>query len=108
MVTWSQHVTSWRREVHKLYADVRAELDPAAGHAWRVRRRVELFECHPASARQPGQHLRHAPYDPAYRFLVKPKPTELEVCVEPRASGSPAHVPVVENGRPKRVTKCSV
>ncbi len=91
LVTWSQHVTSWRREVHKLYADVRAEPDPAAGHAWWVRRRVELFECHPASARQPGQHLRHAPYDPAYRFLVKPKPTELEAWRP--ATGTDGEVP---------------
>jgi uncharacterized protein (DUF1684 family) len=73
---WAQAVASWRREVHRLYADVRAEPDPTVGHALWVRRRTELFDRHPASARQAGQALRHAAYDPAYRFVVTPSPAE--------------------------------
>jgi uncharacterized protein (DUF1684 family) len=71
-------VASWRREVHALYAAVRAERDPAAAHRLWVRRRAELFESHPASPRRPGQRLRHAEYDPAYRFTVPVVPAELE------------------------------
>lgn len=64
-------VASWRREVHALYAAVRAEPDPATAHALWVERRSELFLDHPASPRREGQQLRHAPYDPAYRFVVE-------------------------------------
>lgn len=71
-------MTSWRREVHDLYAAVRAESDPAAAHAAWVAGRTRLFETHPASPRQSGQALRHAPYDPAYRFVVEPVPAEPE------------------------------
>jgi uncharacterized protein len=63
-------VASWRREVHALYAAVRAEADAARAHAAWVRARSRLFEQHPASPRRPGQRLRHAPYDPAFRFVV--------------------------------------
>jgi uncharacterized protein len=73
---WAEAVASWRREVHRLYADVRAEPDPAVAHALWVRRRMEQFERHPASARQAGQVLRHAAYDPAYRFEVTPSAAE--------------------------------
>ena len=68
--TWAQQVASWRREVHGLYAAVRAAPDPETGHGLWVEGRTELFDRHPASARQPGQRLRHAAYDPAYRFVV--------------------------------------
>ncbi|MEP6629836.1 MAG: DUF1684 domain-containing protein [Lapillicoccus sp.] len=78
LLAWSEDVASWRREVVALYADVRDEPDSAAAHAMWVTRRVELFERHPASARQPGQTLRHAPYDPAYRFVVTPTAAEPE------------------------------
>jgi uncharacterized protein (DUF1684 family) len=71
-------VASWRREVHALYAAVRAEPDPAAAHALWVGRRSELFLDHPASPRRGDQSLRHAPYDPAYRFVVPVEPAELE------------------------------
>jgi uncharacterized protein len=77
-LSWAQHVASWRREVHALYADVRATADPSVGHETWVRRRTELFERHPASPRQPGQALQHAAYDPAYRFAVRPQPAEPE------------------------------
>ena len=79
LLTWSQHVASWRREVHALYADVRADSDPASAHADWVERRTVLFDRHPASARQPGQQLRHAAYDPAYRFVLELLPADEEV-----------------------------
>ena len=63
-------VASWRREVHALYAAVRAEPDPATAHALWVDTRSRLFQEHPASPRREGQQLRHAVYDPAYRFVV--------------------------------------
>jgi hypothetical protein len=78
LLAWSQHVASWRREVHDLYAAVRAERDVAAGHAAWVAGRAALFEEHPASARQAGQELRHAAYDPAYRFLLPLEPAGAE------------------------------
>jgi len=71
-------VASWRREVHALYAAVRAEADPAAAHALWVERRSALFAEHPASPRRPGQRLRHAPYDPAYRFVCAVEPADLD------------------------------
>jgi uncharacterized protein len=74
--TWSQHVASWRREVHALYAAVRDEPDPEAAHGIWVEARTELFDSHPASARQPGQRLRHAAYDGAYRFVLEMQPAD--------------------------------
>ena len=70
-------VASWRREVHSLYAAVRAERDPAAAHALWVHGRTGLFETHPASPRRPGQRMRHAAYDPAFRFTVPVVPADL-------------------------------
>ena len=64
-------VASWRREVHALYAAVRSEPDAATAHASWVDLRSRLFLEHPASPRREGQQLRHAPYDPAYRFVVE-------------------------------------
>ncbi|CAN5502611.1 hypothetical protein BH10ACT8_BH10ACT8_18970 [soil metagenome] len=61
-------VVDWRRQVHALYGAVRAERDPAAGHAVWIAGRTELFGSHPASPRMAGQQLRHADYDPAFRF----------------------------------------
>jgi uncharacterized protein (DUF1684 family) len=61
-------VVDWRRQVHALYGAVRAERDPAAGHAVWIEGRTELFGSHPASPRMAGQQLRHADYDPAFRF----------------------------------------
>jgi hypothetical protein len=66
--TWSQQVASWRHEVHALYDAVRRNADPAAAHAEWVEGRTALFHDHPATALQPGQELRHADYDPAFRF----------------------------------------
>jgi uncharacterized protein len=71
-------VASWRREVHDLYAAVRATEDPASAHVLWVEGRSELFLGHPASPRRDKQRLRHAPYDSAYRFVVRVEPTPLE------------------------------
>ena len=95
--SWSQQVASWRREVQALYADVRAGSDPAAAHAAWVERRTALFRDHPASARQPGQELRHAPYDPAYRFEVEMEPAEPEEWAP--ATGTDGAVPFTRAGR---------
>ncbi|WP_235529287.1 DUF1684 domain-containing protein [Phycicoccus sp. Root101] len=69
---------SWRREVHALYLAIRAEPDPATAHALWVGTRSRLFLEHPASPRREGQSLRHAPYDPAFRFVVPVEPAEQE------------------------------
>jgi uncharacterized protein (DUF1684 family) len=69
---------SWRREVHALYAAVRAEPDPERAHALWVETRSRLFLEHPASPRREGQAMRHAPYDPAFRFVVPVEPAEQE------------------------------
>ncbi len=59
----------WRRRVAALYAEVRATPDPATAHRSWCAGRQRLFRDHPDS---PGRTvtLRHAPYDPAYRFEV--------------------------------------
>ena len=66
----------WRRQVGRLYADVRAASTPAQGHAlWRAGR-DRLFATHPDSPLEPAQRegfrgLPVAPYDPALRFDVE-------------------------------------
>jgi len=97
LLGWSQDVSSWRREVSDLYAAVRAEPDPSVAHAFWVARRVELFEGHPASARQPGQSLRNASYDPAYRFVVTPGAADTESWRP--TTGSDGEVPFERAGR---------
>jgi uncharacterized protein (DUF1684 family) len=84
-------LTDWRRRVSRLYDDVRAESDPAQGHAlWRAGR-DELFRTHPQTALLPDDPLRERglpywPYDPAWRFeleLVEPtREQRLEVPTE--------------------------
>jgi uncharacterized protein len=93
----SQQVASWRRSVHAIYSDVRANADPAAAHSEWVERRTALFHDHPASARQPGQGLSHAPYDPAYRFVLPIEPAEPDEW-EP-TTGSDGSVPFRRAGR---------
>ncbi|WP_211249278.1 DUF1684 domain-containing protein [Nocardioides aequoreus] len=76
-------VRDWRRQVFALYAAVRAEPEPAAGHdLWR-RSRDELFRDHPASPLLPEQRagfagLTVAAYDPAWRFEVEVRPAAEE------------------------------
>lgn len=76
----------WRRQVHDLYADVRAAAsrgDPAEGHRlWRAGR-DRLFAAHPDSPLPPAERtafsgLPVAPYDPALRFEV-----EVDSAVDP-------------------------
>jgi uncharacterized protein (DUF1684 family) len=68
-------LADWRRRVSALYAAVRAEADPATGHArWRAGRDA-LFLEHPQSPLPPGSPLRETglpcwPYDPDLRFEV--------------------------------------
>ena len=75
---YSLAVADWRREVHALYRAVRDEQAPEAAHALWVAGRTELFDRHPASPRMAGQRLRHADYDPSYRFSVPLEPTEAD------------------------------
>ncbi len=63
----------WRRRVARLYAEVRAEPDPAAAHDHWRRTRDHLLRTHPDSpipepsrASYPGAPV--APYDPLLRF----------------------------------------
>ncbi len=66
-------LADWRRRIAELYATVRAEPDPAGGHAlWRAGR-DRLLRTHPQSPLPPGDPLRagglpYWPYDPALRF----------------------------------------
>lgn len=73
----------WRRQVAALYAAVRAEDDPAAGHErWR-RGRDRLFAEHPDSPLLPGDPRRTeglpvAAYDLDLRFTAAVEPAEPE------------------------------
>ena len=67
---YSLLVADWRRQVHALYRAVRAAHSPAAAHEMWIAGRTELFDNHGASPRMPGQQLRHADYDPAFRFTL--------------------------------------
>ena len=77
----------WRRQVARLYADVRAAPTPADGHdLWRAGRDRLLAE-HPDSPLEPADRthftgLPVAPYDPALRFDV-----ELDTDVTPPLGG---------------------
>jgi uncharacterized protein (DUF1684 family) len=78
-LTGDLELIDWRRQVAALYADVRAEADPARGHAvWRVGR-DRLFRAHPQSPLSVGDPLRETglpywPYDPALRFELELRP----------------------------------
>jgi hypothetical protein len=71
----------WRRRVATLYADVRAEPDPAAGRElWRTGR-DELLRTHPQSPLKPGDPMRDSgvpvwPYDPELRWELELEPAE--------------------------------
>ena len=90
-------IASWRRAVHDLYAAVRAEAEPADAHAIWVAGRSRMFADHPASARQDGQTLRHATYDPAYRFVVPIDSAEPQSWTPP--TGTDGDVPFTRVGR---------
>lgn len=81
MDTPELELLDWRRRVGVLYADVRAETDPARGHAlWRAGR-DELFRTHPQSPLPPGDPLRETglpywPYDPDLRFTLPVLPPD--------------------------------
>ena len=83
-----------------MYADIRADPDPAAAHARWVERRAALFHDHPATARQPGQELHHAAYDPAYRFVLEMQAAEPDEW-EP-TTGSDGAVPFRRGGASSR------
>jgi uncharacterized protein (DUF1684 family) len=72
----SASLLDWRRRVAVLYAQVREEPDPAAGHRIWVAGRDELLGTHdqspiPAPARARFSGVAVAPYDPARRFVVE-------------------------------------
>ena len=82
----------WRRRIAELYADIRADADPA--HAWRhwcdVRRR--LFVEHPqsplpASGRTVAAAPRYFDYDPAYRVLATISASSDEAVSVPSSTG---------------------
>jgi uncharacterized protein (DUF1684 family) len=81
-------LVDWRRRVAELYAAVRAEGDPARGHAvWRAGRN-ELFRSHPQSPLRAGDPMRESgvpcwPYDPAMRFEVELRPASPEEMAVP-------------------------
>jgi uncharacterized protein (DUF1684 family) len=90
-------LTHWRRTVARLYANVRAEDDPATGHElWRIGRE-ELFRHHPQSPLLPDDPMRtdgipYWPYDPALRFEVPVERAEPEERSVPVAAD---HGPIV-------------
>jgi uncharacterized protein (DUF1684 family) len=68
-------VVDWRRRVFALYAEVRAQSDPASAHALWREGRDDLFAHHPATPllaehRAGFAGLTVAPYDAAWRFEV--------------------------------------
>jgi uncharacterized protein (DUF1684 family) len=85
-------LTDWRRKVNELYAAVRADPDPAKGHALWREGRDDLFLHHPQSPLEADDPLcrtgiSYWPYDPAYRFEVEAEPV-----------AEPAHLSVSTGG----------
>jgi uncharacterized protein (DUF1684 family) len=84
-------LTSWRRSVARLYADVRALADPAQGHTlWRSGR-DDLFRHHPQSPLTEDDALRETglpfwPYDPALRFTLELNAAPQQQLVIPTSS----------------------
>ena len=64
----SLSLLDFRRRTAEIYRQVRATSDPEQAHALWVRERRLLYRDHPDSAYR-GE-LRHAPYDPALRFVT--------------------------------------
>lgn len=88
-------LTDWRRRVAGLYAEVRAEGDPARGHTtWRAGR-DELLASHPQSPLRPDDPLRrhgvpYWPYQPGWRFELdlEPSPGPARLGVDTGADGT--------------------
>jgi uncharacterized protein (DUF1684 family) len=80
-------LASWRREMSRLFQAIRAEADPARGHAiWRAGR-DDLFANHPQSPLLPDDPLRSTglpvwPYDPELRFELAVLPVESSARLE--------------------------
>jgi uncharacterized protein len=93
----------WRRRVAAMYADIRAEPDPAAAHAhWRTTRDA-LLRDHPDSPLPPSARggftgLPVAAYDPALRFEVALDP-DLEPARLDVPTGTDGIVPFERIGR---------
>jgi uncharacterized protein len=74
-------LVDWRRRVSALYAAVRVQDSPAAGHAMWCRGRDELMLRHPQSPLLAGDAMRltgvpYWPYDPGLRFELALAPAE--------------------------------
>ncbi|PJJ73318.1 hypothetical protein CLV46_2904 [Diaminobutyricimonas aerilata] len=74
-------VADWRRRVFAMYADVRADPDPASAHARWVAARDELFATHPSTPLLPQDRdgftgLPVTTYDPAWRFEAEVEPAD--------------------------------
>jgi len=103
-------LTQWRRTVAELYADVRAETDPAQAHELWRRGRDELFSRHPQSPLLPDDPLRSSglpywPYDPGLRFEAEVQAPESPrtIAIETSSDGTTTmdlvgHVTVEEIG----------
>jgi uncharacterized protein (DUF1684 family) len=72
----SLDVLDWRRRTAALYAEVRATADAQQAHRTWVSGREQLFASHPASASRTAT-LRHAAYDPRWRFDVPVEPVTM-------------------------------
>ena len=73
-------LVDWRRRVSALYAAVRSDRNPEAGHAWWRSGRDELFRTHPQSPLPKDDPMRdtglpYGPYDPGLRFELTLRPT---------------------------------
>jgi uncharacterized protein (DUF1684 family) len=77
----------WKRRIFALYADVRAEPDPA--EAWRHWREVrsELYRQHPQSPRVGGDPV-YFDYDPELRFEGAVRSVDLKLLEIPGSAGS--------------------
>ena len=99
-------MVDWRRRTSQLYARVRAEADPAAGHAiWRAER-DQMFRTHSQSPLPPDDEIRttgitYWPYDRRMRFELPLAPVQHEQLLEMPISSKQAvtlrllgHVPL--------------
>ena len=81
-----QQLWDWRRQIADLYAQVRAEPDPATAWAlWRSTR-DRLYREHPQTPLEDTSSFRALPffdYDPALRFLVQLDPMKGAALVLP-------------------------